>query len=104
MASLGMRMECQVSTPLEYALRLLATGSPSPAATLTWVSIADDHLSTRSAFAGVLWDWRNVFRASLTVGIYLSFRVSFPSFAATGVADCGIGNTDAFCNRHIRFT
>ncbi len=35
-----MRMECQVSVPLEKVDRLPATGSPSPAATLTWVSIA----------------------------------------------------------------
>ena len=46
-----------------------ATGSPSPAATLTWVSIASDHRSMRSALAGVLRAWRNLQRASLTFGM-----------------------------------
>ena len=48
---------------------LVGHGLPVATATLTCVSIADDHLSTRSAFGGVFRAWRKVCRASLTVGI-----------------------------------
>jgi len=50
-AFFGMRMECQVSLPLDQVDFLPATGSPSAVTTFTWVSIAADQRSTRSALS-----------------------------------------------------